>query len=1358
MFLQSGIAVAIRLLSVELYNFLNTSYSDPCFILISKMNNSLITPLTERNYATWKVQIKMSLVKDDLWGFVDGTEVAPTDATALAKFNTRKNKALASIVLTIDPKILYLIGDPTDPASVFKKLQDTFQKKSWSNKFRLKQSLYNLRLSNDGGLQEHLRKMMNIFDEMAVVGNPVEDEDKVICLLSSLPGKFSTLVTALEASDTVPSWDSVVERLLHHESKRSLGHSNNDDNAMVVNRPNNHYNKFPKNNSGCFECGRQGHIRKNCYKFIAKQKKKSGDGTKPGASKVNVVENSRKDDVILYANNYAAFSRNIDKNCTWILDSGATQHMCNDKNFFSNFEEIEGTSLVEIGDGTPLVAQGRGDVILHMYLPNDSSRNVTLTNVLYLPDLKHNLVSISQCNANSKKTVFYENSCSIFSKDNDLIAYGKRSGKLYILDCAMSNLGSAQAAMRKPVSATLWHRRLAHISNHSLQKMVQNKIVDGIDCKDFSTDVICEDCCMGKNHRTPFPNHGKGKPREILELISSDVCGKITPASKGGAEYFVTFIDHATRYCWVYPIKTKDEVFDTFKVFKAEVENIYKSKIRFFRTDNGGEYCSHLFENFLKTHGIVHQKTVAKNPAQNGVSERRNRYLIETVRCMLSDADLSKEYWAEALATANYVHNRSFTSCLDVTPYEALNGHKPNLGHLRVFGSKCFAHIPCDERSKLDVKSKTSIFLGYGTNIKGYRLYDVSKHKIFHSRDVIFVECGRGIDVQKEQGRSPNIDPVQTSHGYPGNGVVELLDMQSVADNDSDHHNSDDDSSIDEIASDDESFEFYDSIAPDSPDPPVRRSTRSVNPPDRYGEWCSLATSLPEPTNVTEALAGREANLWLKAMQSELDAMRFNDVWKLVKPPPNTNIIKCKWVFKRKYDIAGNILGYKARLVGCGYSQKYGIDYDEIYSPVIRFESIRCILSLAVQHDLSVHAMDVSSAFLNSTLSEELYMSQPEHFHVKGKEDYVCKLNKAIYGLKQSSKCWNTSFSSTLLELNFKQSVNDSCVYTYFSNDVICIIGLYVDDLVIACNSAKFLSEIKNKLQSSYKMKDLGEIKQFLGVSIKRKDDKIFIDQSKFTQNLLEKFDFINSKSIATPVDISQKLSPTKENDVKFDKEKYQSAVGALLFLSTRTRPDISFAVSNVAKYASNPSIRHWQAIKRIFRYLNGTLNYGILYSKQNSECYGYSDADFAGDVSDRKSTSGYCFMFGGATVSWKSAKQQCVSLSTTESELVALSTATQEAIWLKKLLHDFHAGSDRPMLLYEDNQSALCLAKSSKGHGRAKHVDVKYFFVRDMIQSNKIVVEYCPTDNMLADIFTKGIPSERFVRLRTLLGVKTLT
>ena len=301
------------------------------------------------------------------------------------------------------------------------------------------------------------------------------------------------------------------------------------------------------------------------------------------------------------------------------------------------------------------------------------------------------------------------------------------------------------------------------------------------------------------------------------------------------------------------------------------------------------------------------------------------------------------------------------------------------------------------------------------------------------------------------------------------------------------------------------------------------------------------------------------------------------------------------------------------------------------------------------------------------------------------------------------------------------------------------------------------MKKIKDSLAQQYKLKDLGDLSYFLGVKVVQDISKgqVWIGQPSYIENVLERFGMEDAKPVETPVDPSQKLCKATDNCTLCDQEQYQSAVGSLLYLSVKTRPDITFAVSNVSRYCAKPTIQHWKAVKRIMRYLKGTQNLGILYKNDGStEFIGYSDADWGGDIEDHKSTSGYSFHLSGGSISWSSRKESCVALSTAEAEYMALASATQEAVWLRGLAADMQVDSKGPMVIYEDNQSAIAMSKNPQFHGRAKHIDIKFHYVRDQCNEKVIELEYCPTQDMIADILTKGLNQATFKRLRQMLGM----
>ena len=1271
-----------------------------------------VVPLNGSNYPTWKVQCRMALMKDGLWNIVNGIETAPpaSDADRRAKFATRRDRALAIIVLSVEPSLLYLIGDPEDPITVWKKLGNQFEKKTWANKLELRRRLYSLRLKDGDPVQEHVKNMTEVFDSLSVVGDPISEEDRVVHLLASLPDSYNVLVTALEASEDVPKMEIVTERLLHEERKLK----DRADTTTNAEKAMNSRERSRRKVLRCHHCGKLGHIKRNCRELAKEKKDKIGTNHRANVSSTkSEYSSSDSESAGLIANHALSASSSSEQN-TWIIDSGATCHMCHDSKLFTDLHHLKDPLDVVLGDGHSSTASGKGKVKLHMKLPNGKIKMCTLHEVLYVPGLSYNLLSVAKCAQRGKVTKFKKDACYIMDKEHKLIAKASKVGSLYHLNHQSYDI-KANTAKNTEKKEDLWHRRFGHLGECNLRKLAKDNLVDGFDYDATKEPTFCEPCIEGKQQRNKFPTSGRRRADEPLDLVHSDLCGKMNEKSLSGAEYFLTFTDDKTHYVWVYILKHKSQVFKQFLEWKVMVENSMGRKLKTLRTDNGGEFTSSEFESFLKSEGVRHELTVPKTPEQNGVAERMNRTLVEKVRSMLCGAKMPQKFWAEALSTAAYLLNRSPTKAVGgMTPYEAWTGEKPLVDHLRVFGCHAYAKIPRDERKKLNSKTRKCVLLGYGTETKGYRLYDPQQQKVLFSRDVIFNEHELGLEKELSQEEDKYVN-------------LELSnDEEAITDNHS--------------------------------EPVLRRSERERNPPNYYGVWTSI-TDAKEPTTIDEALLSPEKAKWLDAMKTEMDSLYGNNVWELVELPKDRKAVGSKWVFKVKTSADGSVERYKARLVAQGFSQKYGIDYDEVFCPVVRSESIRTVIALATQNGLQLHQMDVTSAFLNGDLEEEVYMKQPQGVIQKGQEHLVCKLKRSIYGLKQSPRCWNQTLDTQLKELGFIQSPSDPCIYTSTKQGLM-IIAIYVDDIVIAGKSEKQIASIKSAIAKQFQVKDMGEMHYFLGVSVKQnlKMKETWIGQPLYTKTILKKFGMENAKPIHTPADPSTKLLKATKDCEMADQVLYQSAVGSLLYLSSWTRPDITYAVGNVSKFCTNPTKQHWTAVKRIMRYLKGTTNMGLMYSKNDcTNCVGYSDADWAGDVNDRKSTSGYLFKISGAPVSWRSKKQSCIALSTAEAEYMALSSAAQEATWLRQLTKDLHNEPTEPTVIKEDNQAAIRIAKNPESHGRTKHIDIKYHFLREKVMNDVIKLEYCPTNDMIADMLTKGLGREKFERFRDLAGIKEM-
>ena len=622
---------------------------------------------------------------------------------------------------------------------------------------------------------------------------------------------------------------------------------------------------------------------------------------------------------------------------------------------------------------------------------------------------------------------------------------------------------------------------------------------------------------------------------------------------------------------------------------------------------------SSAFQNYLKEKGIRHELTVPHSPQQNGVSERMNRTLVESARSMIAHAGLSNIFWAEAISCSSYVRNCLPTSALKEgeTPYEQWYGRKPDVSHFREFGCMAYALVPDCERQKLDTKSKKMRFVGDSLTSKGYRLFDETNQKLYIRRDVEFNESDFG------QKSAMTTEPDQKSMQLKQNADI--------------------------TAKDEERQEPQE-------EKELRRSERTRKTPARYGydEYADTATcrvrhvpyhlsEVDEPSTMEEAKSSDHAPEWKVATDAEYNSLIENKTWKLVELPPGRKAIGCKWVFKLKHNVDGIVERFKARLVAKGYAQKYGIDYDEIFSPVVCFSSIHLLLAFAVQHDFLIHQMDVQTAFLNGKLDEEIYMQQLEGYVKPREEHLACKLEKSLYGLKQSSRCWNKAFKESVEKLGFIQASADPCVFIRKA-DTLTIIAIHVDDLMILAENILEMRRLKGSLKVQFKMKDMGELHYYVGVCIVQDKERkqVYLHQGQYIEKVLKKFGQTEAKPVSTPADLNIQLQ--KEDGVSrpVDTVTYQSIVGSLLYAAITTRPDIAQAVGVVSKFCANPTQSHLTAAKRILRYLKGTAYLGLSYKKcADGNLIGYSDADWAGDVDDRHSTSGNVFLLAKGAVTW---------------------------------------------------------------------------------------------------------------------------
>ncbi|THH12524.1 hypothetical protein EW146_g7607 [Bondarzewia mesenterica] len=508
------------------------------------------------------------------------------------------------------------------------------------------------------------------------------------------------------------------------------------------------------------------------------------------------------------------------------------------------------------------------------------------------------------------------------------------------------------------------------------------------------------------------------------------------------------------------------------------------------------------------------------------------------------------------------------------------------------------------------------------------------------------------------------------------------------------------------------------------------------------------------PLTFAAAMASGNAAEWLAACQEEMQSFEKLEVYQEVIRPRDRKVIGSKWVFRIKRGANGDIEKFKARLVAKGFTQVEGVDYDETFAPVVRFTTLRTILALAAEMDLEVHQLDVKTAYLNGILKEEIYLEPPEGF--KPTNGTVWKLNRSLYGLKQAGRVWYQRMRSEFETLGFNVCDSDPCMFFKRNGESLTVIAVYVDDMVVASTSLEDLQEAKSLLKKAFNITDLGEINWLLGIRIERdrSERTIALSQERYIEEVLERFGQQNIRPICTPMLANQHLTRAEVPEV--DIRGYQRILGSIMWAMLGTCPDLAYTVGALSQHSSSPSEEALHALMRVFKYLRGTSDMKLIYQgKKSKGLTGYVDADWAGDVNDRRSISGYVFKIAEGAISWSSKKQRSTALSSTEAEYVSGAHAAKELIWLRTLLAELGLPCDKATPLLTDNQSAMAIAQNSVYHALTKHIGARHHFLREKVASGELRLEYVPTGEQVADVLTKGLPREKHERFSKGMGLR---
>ncbi|KAG6590536.1 Integrase catalytic core protein [Phytophthora cinnamomi] len=948
------------------------------------------------NYATWNRYMRGVFLTKSVWSVVN-RETKPSFADTRAKDDYVKssNIAFGLMLLHMDADYHHVVDD-CEEAWV-----------AWT------------------------RLLLNISAKLSNIGAKMEDEDVAICLLRSLPKSFENVVLNLEMSNAELRTQDVIKVLTNEHIKRQgekTAQVKIEDAARAFNAE--------RESRHCTYCGKSGHVVEKCW---TKQKEENRGARRGrsgrGANNVQWRDDSDDDCVAFAVSMECGVSRTNKFQGSWAIDSGATHHICNDKAKFVDIKVCDEGELT-VANGNTAKIMGVGTVMQRVTLPNGKERDIRIQDALYVPSMNKNLLSVPQINRSGLFKVVFDGAEMHIAqkKSKKIVASADLIDGLYWLrvpSCAANSVSKAS------VNAVDLHARLGHAPNDVLRKMVSSGM--------------------------PFPSNPNKRKYKPFEFLHFDICGPMEEESLGGSRYLLLITDEASGCMSGFCLRARSESEGCLRRFITKVEKQFDARVKFVRHDGAKEFATNSLLAYYEDHGIEVQPTVRYAHQTNATAERANRTIVTIGRSMLHYAGLDKTFWAEAAMTAIYIKNRlPSPKSPDKTPFEIVYKSKPNVKHMRIFGCKAYVLTPKEKRLKWDPKAREGIFMGYEERSKAYRVYDIEAGQVVISRDVTFDES--------------SFDDSKAADGEEVNRLTDVFDDMQVSDDSGTRvftqagkrKSRPDNQDRDNVRRPRRSAGLEEASAPGRSEDDQRESTAAQEEKSEEDDedgstppmfWRASANAVEasdsaEPKTFQEAVNGPDQVQWRKAIRAELKSMRLRGVFRAAKLPNNQRAVGTKWVFKIKRNADGSIEKFKARLVAKGFVQKYGIDYTETFSPVVKYVTLRMIIAVAKYFGWPMDQLDVVTAFLYGLMKEKVFCSVPEGVELDDGFDCV-ELLKAIYGLKQASRVWNETFDEYVRSIGFRVSSYDPCLYIKVVDGECVLLLVYVDDVLVTGSSAK---------------------------------------------------------------------------------------------------------------------------------------------------------------------------------------------------------------------------------------------------------------------------------------------------------------
>lgn len=1295
------------------------------------------------------------------WNFVsqgvalelpEGTEVTQEMVAA---------KCANDIKLSLHPDVLLAVRHCESPTEMYQRVVKIFLGSLASQKRKLRTKLNELTF--DGNYFFFLSQFDACVTQLRTLNAVASWKDTCLLFLDKLPTSLSMLTYQLRKSseeaeeDDVAVWnetfstilDYLIDAKLYNPNKRQYknGEAKAFQSKVEVKRT------FKKKHKKCYICQDPGHLKRDCPH---RQKYENQDSKRNAQSWVCKSECEEK-------------MKPMDK---FVVDSGANNHVCGNKNLFKNMKKLDKSSSFRIMTANGFISASHvGDVEIVL----DNGLNVTLKDVLYWPGAPL-LLSVPTLMKRGLSVTFRNDRAEIRKKSELLYTALKTNDDVFVV-------GFKKTAGIAMVSQLVWHMRLNHAGSKRLENTVGTEALE--DGEIHFNKANCVGCMKGKATRKKISKKPKvGKCYEPLELIVADSVGPYQNSvnKKKGA---LIMSCAGSGYAWVEPFRRKSEIPSLVISILKKLERSFPGRVKKFRSDNAKEFLVDEITNYFDEMGIEFQRSTPHVHEENGRAEKMNQTLVSSAKSLLYNAGFKVSYWPFALKAACFAHNCIVPVRGEHSPWELIHGGPAPLHRLCVFGTPGFAHIASDNRKKLAPNVREVFFMGYSNVNLNYIVMDVETRRIFNCRTFYrdeekFATLKYG-SINNAMGESNSSNPQNFDecdfNGQNDDGLdwsneefssVSELPMQSFVEvsNDSNTPNV-----VDHATNDDDVVE-NDEVQVEDFDNDLNETTPETNFCDVSEEFI-LPTRLRSEKNAEVNLAIKKSCMkmkllmkakvstkgfrsfkdavaqdvkWKNAYDAELRKLERLGNFKVIKRTSEMKPLPFLEVLTNKLD---NVTGEKKLKVRLAARGDLTDSKDlNVFSPTTCADEIRMFVIAMRSLKCKVLQGDVPSAYLNGKLKEPIILYLPDGHELKNKENsHVYWCPSAIYGLPISGRVWFLKFKDTVRKVGLINSFRNPCLFKLVEGKSTLFLQLYVDDFIMGSTDENLLKKVELFLNEEFNVVCTDDLRKFVGIQFKFEKEKLFLHQRDMIEELRGEYRVF--KNIQRPMILNQKwTNSTKLEDVK----PLQKLVGSINYISGLTRPDISYATNRIARKINDATKEVFRSGKRIIEYLACTSDLGIevkIWNEKKWNLVLYTDSSFA-DLTEEKysSTGGYLMFLNGTPVNWKSKKLKHVCNSTAEAEYMALFIGVREAIGLGRTIEDYFGIKIWPLEVYTDNQASLEVIKGNGSTNLRKHMATKYYSLQEWFENGFFILNYKPSMENVADLFTKQVGSN-FINLR---------